>query len=528
MAKKKYLMTISIILTMIMLLIGCQTEVDVVDENKAAENQSTITSQDNDKPETAFNNQDYKTLIVEDYNNLEINKLNKYEIDVSFNPDEKTYTASQRVSYVNNEDIGLDSVYFHIYPNTFREKETAPFLFDSFEAAFPNGFEPGYIDFDSISIGEKRIDNYVISGKGSTILEIPLEQTLKSGEKVDISMSYTVKLPPAQDRFGYGEKTFNLGNWYPIAAVYDDEGWNLDPYYSIGDPFYSDTSNYDVTIKAPKEFIIASSGNILSEEIKGDYKTWEIEARLMRDFAWVASEHFSVVEKDVDGTLVKSYFLDDKNSINEFAVKAACDSIEIFNKTFGKYPYGQYSVVATSFPSGMEYPGIVFIGEEYYSYSYKQYLEIVIVHETGHQWWYSVVGNDEIDEAWLDESLTTYSEVIYMDEKHNEEVAESYFNQYTAESYNYKRFYLPNEIVLKPLSEFEGWSDYGPLVYDKGAMFIHEIELRYGEELLYQILKEYYNRYKFLNATTEDFINVCEEVTQEDFTPLVDAWLYSR
>lgn len=518
MVNKKYLSSILILVIAFTFLIGCQGEVNIPDDINLPNDESTITNQDNNK---------YQTLIVDDYNNLNIDKLNIYEISVDFNPDERTYTASQSIDYFNNEEINLDSIYFHIYPNAFKEQETAPILFNSSQSSFPNRFEPGYIDIDNISVEDKIINNYVISGVGNTILKIPLKQSLKPGEKINIDMNYTVKLPFSEDRFGYGEKTYNLGNWYPIAAVYDDEGWNLDPYYSIGDPFYSDTSNYYVTIKAPKEFIIASSGNILSEEVNGNYKNWKIEAKLMRDFAWVASEHFNIIQKNVDGTLVKNYFLDN-NSINNFAANTAYDSIKIFNQIFGKYPYGQYSVVAANFPSGMEYPGIVFIGEKYYNHTYKNYLETVIVHETGHQWWYNVVGNDSIDEAWLDESLTTYSEVIYMDEKYSEKAAQKYYNERTKEPYNYTKDYLGDEVILKPLSEFNNWTDYGSLTYNKGAMFIHEIKEIYGEETLYSIFKEYYDRFKFLNATTDDFIDVCEEITGDDFSDLVDKWLYSR
>lgn len=472
----------------------------------------------------------HPTLITSDFNNVDIDKLNDYTIYVEFNPSTKSYTASQKVEYVNNEDVELNELYFHLYPNAFREKETAPFLFDNFEEAFPDGFKPGGIDIKKLSIDDKSVENYSIEGHGKTILKLPLEKVLKPGENLVIDMEYGVVLPPAQDRFGYGEKTFNFGNWYPIAAVYDDEGWNLDPYYSIGDPFYSDTSNYDITITVPKNVEIASSGNILSEKIEGNNKIWKIEAKLMRDFAWVASEHFIKKEKEVDGTIVKVYFLEEDEKINKFAEEASYNSIEIFNDKFGQYPYGQYSVVATSFPSGMEYPGIVFIGEKYYDDFYKGYLEIVIAHETGHQWWYGVVGNDEIDEAWLDESLTTYSEVVYAQGKYGDKVAENYYANNVEEYYKSSKEVLSqsSEVVVKPLSEFENWDDYGPLVYNKGAMLLNEIKVRYGDKTLYTILNNYFNQYKFKNATTEDFIKVCEEVTGDNFDQLANEWLYGK
>lgn len=517
--KKNLLLVLVIILSLV--FSACSKSTDntkVTDNNKAA---------DNAEPAITKN---YKTLLVDDYNKLDIDNINEYDIDIVFNPEDKTYTGKQTVRFVNNEDVELDRVYFHLYPNAFRSKETTPVLFDS---SNPNGFKPGYIDITKLTLDDDKVNNanFVVD---KTILKIPLKEALKPGENIDIYMEYTVVIPPAQDRFGYGDKTFNFGNWYPVVAVFDETGWNLDKYYSVGDPFYSDTSNYNVTIEAPKEYIIASSGNILSQKEKNDNITWEIEAKLMRDFAWVSSKDFIIHQKDVDGTLVKTYFLEENEEVMNYANEAAYNSIKTFNSVFGKYPYGQYSVVATSFPSGMEYPGIVFIGESIYNNNTSDldWLRIVIVHETGHQWWYSVVGNDEIDEAWLDESLTTYSEVVYFDEVFSESAGNNYYNTRIKTSYERRaeevRLLSGNERILKPLKDFKNWIDYGALVYSKGAMFVHEIESKYGEEVLYNILKEYFNEYRFLNATTEDFIKICENVTGDDFSAMVNEWLYDK
>ncbi|WP_425449452.1 M1 family metallopeptidase [Dethiothermospora halolimnae] len=520
---KKVALILVIVMSITLILMGC---------NGTEENTSDIKIQDDKKDESSvsinYSDKNYDTVLVKDYNNLKLDKLNKYNIDVKFNPQDKSYKGKQMVKYVNNENVDLNEVYFHLYPNAFKRKETAPSLFGGISSAYPDGFKEGYMDIKDIKVNNTDVD-YSISGKGNTILKVPLDESLKPGEIVEINLEYFVKLPPARDRFGYGDKTFNFGNWYPIAAVYDDEGWNLDPYYSIGDPFYSDTSNYDISIETPKNITIASSGNILSEEIKDNKKIWKIESRLMRDFAWVASEHFKVLERDVDGTLVKVYVLDDNtNEINKLVLDISSDSIDIFNDTFGKYPFGQYSVVQTSFPSGMEYPGIVFIGDKYYNKSRKGYLEIVIAHETGHQWWYSVVGNDEIDEAWLDESITSYSEVVYCDEKYGKEASEKYFKNNVESGYTRVKEILSDDRVLKPLNEYKNWTDYGALAYNKGAIFIHEIGKKYGEDTLYNILKKYFKKYSFLIATTEDFKRVCEEVTGEDLTEMFNKWIYNK
>ncbi|QXM07099.1 M1 family metallopeptidase [Crassaminicella indica] len=466
----------------------------------------------------------HPTLIVNDYNGVNPENIDQYDIELAFSPKDHIIKGKQRVDYINKENASLKEVYFHLYPNSFRKKETAPFLMNDFDRAYPDGFEAGYINIEKVSIGNKPVA-FTLEGEGQTIMKVVLPKSINSNERISIDMQYTIKIPPAKERFGYSEDIFNLGNWYPIAAVYDETGWNLDPYYPLGDPFYSDVSNYHVRIETPKDFIVAASGNILKDTIVGDKRVWEIEAKLMRDFAFVTSNRFEVVEKDVEGTTLKMYFMKDvKQGIADKAIESAENALKTFNRVYGKYPYGQYSVVQTNFPSGMEYPGIVFIGKDYYN-DYGDFLGIVIVHETGHQWWYGVVGNDEIDEAWLDESLTTYSEVVYTREMFGEETGKEYYQYMNEEPYKSASSSISNETILRPLNKFEGWDDYGILVYNKGAMLLNTLYETYGKEKFYEIMKQYYQTYQFKNAKTEDFKRVCEEVVGENLDELFNKWL---
>jgi len=470
---------------------------------------------------------DSPTLIVEDYNGVDIDNVHHYRIEVDLDPDSKSYEAKQKVEYINSSIEKLDYIYFHLYPNAYKSLETAPILFD--ESLFTQeDFEPGYMELKDILVDNKPV-NFQIEGIDDTILKIHLPSPLKPNEKLEVYLVYEVKLPLNVDRFGYGKDVFNFGNWYPIACVYDDKGWSLDPYYNIGDPFYSDIGNYDVIITVPEDFIVAASGNILQEKIKKGKRIYTIEGKMIRDFAWVASPKFTVKEVEVEDTVIKLYSLEEKEEIEDFASQVGIDSISIFNKIFGKYPYGQYSIVMTEFPTGMEYPTIVFIGKNYFNTTSKEILETIIVHETAHQWWYGVVGNDQVDEPWLDESFATYSEVIYIAEKYGEKIAEEYYNYYCKNNYEYGKLLITkDEIINKPVNQFSNWDDYGLLVYSKGAMFLKEIGEDFGVEVLYHILNRYYNTYRFYNATTEDFIHICEEVTNTSFDKRVDKWLYGK
>lgn len=468
----------------------------------------------------------HPTLISGDYNGVDLEKINHYEIDVDFNPDSKSYSGNQKVIYMNNTQEKLDMIYFHLYPNAYKSIDTAPILFDN--TISKTDYDTGNMEIEKLIVNKNNVD-FQIGGASNSILKIILPTPLDPQEKIELYMEYTVKLPQNVDRFGYGEEIFNFGNWYPIVCVYDEKGWNLDPYYSIGDPFYSDIANYQVKITAPKHIILASSGNLLSEKVKGDKKVHTIEGKLIRDFAWVASPNFKIREVETEGTKIKLYSLEENLEMEKSALKVGQDCIEIFNRIFGKYPYGTYSIVMTEFPTGMEYPGVVFIGKDFYNTYYKDVLEIIIVHETAHQWWYGIVGNDQIDEAWLDEALATYSEVIYMTEKYGEAKGEDYYDYSIGASYEHGKSYISQDgRIVKPLDQFSGWEDYGLLVYTKGAMFLEEIEKDFGREILYDILNKYYNTYKFYNAKTEDFLKVCEEVTATSFKERADKWLYNK
>ena len=135
----------------------------------------------------------------------------------------------------------------HIYPNAFSNSKICPFEKEEMGQAYPNGFNEGYIKISNILNSNSKL-KYNIVGDKNDILEIILDKELKSGQKYSIDMKYTVKLPNCLGRFGYGDNTINITNWFPIACVYDENGWNLESYSTIGDPFYSDTSNFSVNI----------------------------------------------------------------------------------------------------------------------------------------------------------------------------------------------------------------------------------------------------------------------------------------
>lgn len=474
-----------------------------------------------------------KTPVTVNVPAQEANKTdkNQYIIEAVLDSANNVLTAEQKVTYINNESAELSEIYFHVYTNAFKKKETAPFLFDDFSRAYARGFQPGYSEFTSVELsgGESRKAlEYSIQGEGETILKIVLPEPLQPQKSITLGLKYKVVIPPAGERFGYGEANINMGNWYPVAAVYDTDGWNLDKYYSVGDPFYSDTSDYTVTIKAPKEYIIAASGALSEEKAEGDYRSWRFTAENMRDFAFIASDSFLVSEDKVGNTLIKSYYHKGHGKKGKEALEYGKRSIEIFNSSFGKYPYPTYSVVETEFPSGMEYPGLVYINTKYYDDNNNgDNLLYTTVHETAHQWWYGVVGNDQIDEAWLDEGFATYSEGVFTEKEYGKGNGELYFEYLEESAKEDIKSKVYDGVILKSLDGYVNWDDYGPAVYTGGAVLLNEIRRQVGDKTFFSIMQSYYSKYSFKNATTANFLEVCEEVSGKEFDELFNKHLSS-
>lgn len=437
------------------------------------------------------------------FNINENNNLNKYVIDVIFDDESKRLMCNQEIEYVNNSNIELDKLYFHIYPNAFSKKEFAPFEESDMQSAYPNGFNEGYINIKKISSNNNNL-KYNISGEKEDILEIELNEKINPKEKISINIDYNVKIPNSEGRFGYSDNTINITNWFPIACVYDENGWNTRSYEEIGDPFYSDISNFYLNLTLPKKYEIGTSGDIISEETDKEQTTYEIVAENIRDFAFILSDKFVVHKDTYNDVEISTYNLNLNQDIAKEVTEISKTSIEIFSELFGQYPYKNYSVVASDFfIGGMEYPNMVMIDESLYNKKDTFLLEYVIAHETAHQWWYGVVGNNEITEPWIDEALTEYSTILYFEKKYGKELSEKLIENMNIQTRSYKV-----ENIFKPTTEYENSIEYSLNVYTKGALAFNKIREKIGDELFFDTLKKYYETYMYENVNGAKFVKV--------------------
>ena len=223
---------------------------------------------------------------------------------------------------------------------------------------------------------------------------------------------------------------------------------------------------------------------------------------MVRDFAFILSDKFIVNKTNYKDIAINTYNLNE--DMSQEAMDVAKSSIEIFSNLFGDYPYDTYSVVASDFfIGGMEYPMLVMIDERLYNKENKFLLEYVIAHETAHQWWYSVIGNDEINEPWIDEALTEYSTILYFEQKYGKETGDKLIKTMEVQTRDYK-----TSDIFKATTEYKDSSEYSLSVYTKGAVVFNEIRKEVGDKVFFNTLKEYYSTYKFKNVNGPQFVDL--------------------
>lgn len=462
-------------------------------------------------------------------NEKEIKKASKnideYNIDVEF--EEYRLSAKQTTTYINKSDDVMDELYLHVYPQSFRRDAlNSPVGKLYTKKAYPNG--ESYCDFTISKITVNGTEHGVYyTGSDDDILQITLDDGVYPNDKISLYFEYNMTLPNVLHRFGYGENTVNIANFYPIMCVYENGEWIIDGYNSNGDPFYSNLSNYNVTFSAQSEYELASTGELLSKSTTNGVNQFKINARAVRDFACVLSKKFDVVSDRVGETTVYYYYYDDPTPRD--SLKAGTDALQTFSEKFGEYPYKTFSIVKTNFiHGGMEYPNLVYISDAVTDVSdYKN----VIIHETAHQWWYGLVGSNAFRCGWIDEGLTDFSTALFY--KYNpdygisfDEVMKNTINSYVTFVDLYTRVLGDVDTsMLRHVDEYSTEPEYVYIAYVKGALLFNNLFELLGENKFLKVLQEYFDTYKFQNVSYQNFIGIVEIVTKTDMEGYFNSWL---
>jgi len=454
--------------------------------------------------------------------------LNTYSMNITYN-DDHSLDVTQEVQYTNRTGDSLESIKFYLYPRKFRKDSKCSVVSSlNYDKCYYNGVSFGDLVVSEVSVNEENTE-IVLGGNDQDILEVPVNN-LGNNQSVTIDITYHVDIPNISHRFGYGEDTINLGNFYPIACVYEDGDFRIDSYHYNGDPFYSEVANYNVSITAPSNLVLASSGNVTSTNTSEDSTTYSINASAIRDFAFVLSDKFNVVSDTVGNTRVSYYYY--KNQYPNESLKASMDALSTFNRIFGEYPYDTLNVVETNFVhGGMEYPNMVMISDDVDVQS--DYVN-VIVHEIAHQWWYGLVGNNEYDYGWLDEGLTEYSTLLFYEENPSYNINTSELIKNTTNSFvtfvdvYTKVFGSADTTMNRALNEYNNESEYVYIAYVKGMLLFNSIDEILGRDKFLTCLQHYFDTHKFKVATPSSMIESFEQSCNSELNAVFESWINGK
>ena len=452
--------------------------------------------------------------------------MTTYAISAELNDETMQISGSEKITFINDTGADLDYVCLHLYPRAFRENATIkPYTMLTVATCFPNGISYGDIQIGSVKInGNDAV--YELAGEDEDILKISFGFKLSTKKSVIIDINFNIIIPNSTHRLGYYNSNINLGNFYPIICKFEGGKFDTTPYYSTGDPFFSDIANYEVDFTYPANYTLCSTGAFETQNNAGK-NTSKIKAKAVRDFAMCLSSSGAKLETKTGNTSVYYMGYNSDENLNKY-LEISKTAVEYFSKNFGAYPYSTLTVVKTPFIyGGMEYPNLVYVSDSIDDED--EYLK-VIVHEIAHQWWYSTVGNNEAKEAWLDESLAEYSSALFFE--HND-YGISYDDLVQTALSSYLLYVdvissLRGDVNTKmnlSVSEYQNDYEYSYMVYVKGVIMFDALRSVVGENKVIAGLKKYYSDNKFKIATKENFLEAFRSACHKDLDGFFDGYL---
>jgi aminopeptidase N len=352
-------------------------------------------------------------------------------------------------------------------------------------------------------------------------------------------MDFTSSVPQSQERnygiFASVDGILALAHFYPLIAVYEEGGWDIETPSPNGDVVYADTAFYIVQVVAPPEQTVIASGVTIDQTRSGEAQTVTFAGGPMRDFYVVSSGHYEAVSRSVGDTMINSYFLPGQQEAGELALQYAAGSLESFNDRYGVYPFTEFDVAPTANQAlGIEYPGIVAINLLLYDLDGRLgdiptsvFFESTVAHEVGHQWFYSLVGNDQLEEPWVDEALTQYATWRYYLDMYGQGGADGFREALVSRLERLERREERSIPIGKAVDEYD-LPQYSAIVYGRGPLFFEALAEEIGQETVDEFLRDYALTYRWGIAKSEDLQRLAEAHCVCDLSRLFDEWVYGE
>ena len=424
-------------------------------------------------------------------------EMTHYEIVASYDKESRTVTASQTVEFVNGYDLPVSTLAFRLYGNAYNTTgAVSPSVRDE---AYYKGDSTGAITLGTFTMDGKVLPHTLSDSGHSVTVSLPKE--VFPMEKVKVTFDFSLTLAEVNARLGVTEHTVNLTHWHPELCVLEDGEWVTDDFTAIGDPFLAESAVYKVTLTTPSEYKVVSGARMTAEREGAGMVTREFSVKGAREVSFIMSSEFKTVSTLAGSTLVTYAYIGDKNP--EATMRTAQRAISLFSDEFGTYPFPTYTVVETPLIySGMELTAMAMVDAKLEDKTHA------VIHETAHQWWSQIAGNNPITHAFIDEGLAEWSTALYY-RAHGETDKEREMR-----GSHEKRYVLfmdvmgsvtgePSSVMAKALSDFVSEYEYEVIAYSKGYLMLDSLSALIGRRSLVDGLRRYYTdaRYKIFDLS---------------------------
>jgi hypothetical protein len=431
----------------------------------------------------------------------------RYTIDVTaqFNADgTATLTGRELIRFTNTHTDPLNEMALMLWPN-----DSNQYLSDF---TLLNVLVDGQaVDFD-------------LQDRGLSA-HFALPDALALGESVDISTEFSVAVFPGLGeagpaRFGITHGVLLAPTFYPLIPRWAEGEWQTQPAPTGGDTTTSDTAFYTWRITAPADLAVIGTGRIVEQSSDAQTQTQTLTTGPVRDLALVVGP-LTLTQREVDGITLNAYMLAEHADLEDEMLDYVETQVTTLQDRVGPYPFTELDVVdAPGAFGGIEYPGVIFIGVVEDG---SDFFVRATVHEVGHQWFYSLIGDDQLREPWLDEAAASYTEILYIEATDSPKASRNALVEFRA----YVQFASDPELPIGlPVEGYGSGSDYGIIVYAKGALFFNALRQELGDEIFFNFLRAFFDEYRYGLATSADFHQVAEETCACDLDELFDLWVY--
>ncbi len=433
----------------------------------------------------------------------------RYKLDVEFTYAERFGKVTEEIAYTNRSGDTLTELRLMVELFAYKDLFSITGLWGQ----------------DGQKIEDASWDNIQV--------RIPLQQPLLPGQSTGLKMTYEFHLPSQSSLdserplpVGYTSRQANLVDWYPFIPPYrNGSGWLAHPPSYYGEHLVYDMADFEVNLRLTdprKDLVVAASAPVQKDGEWLRYRMTDV-----RSFALSIGHEYTAESAKVGDVTVTSYYFVLNTKAGKRALQTTVEALKLYQELFGPYPHTTLAVVEADFFDGMEYDGLFFVSRAFYNnYSGQpgEYLVAITAHETAHQWWFALIGNDQANEPWLDEALCTYAERLYY-ERYDPPALEWWW-------YYRINYYRPqgwvDTSVYNPNGTLQTYQDYRNAVYLNGAHFFEDLRKAIGDQAFFAFLKDYAAKYAGQVALSSDFFTLLDQHTQVDLTALLKRYFFSK